>query len=378
MRLDVSRVSSSIGAVALLLAVGTACSSGPTDDGGNGQPGPASAVAKQGGDQQVATVGTSVAAAPTVKVTDAQNRAVSGVSVTFAVASGGGSVTGATATTDASGVAAVGSWTLGTAAGANTLTASATGVSASVTFSATGQAGPPTDLVKAAGDNQIAPPGTAVNVAPQVTLTDEHGNPVSGHAVTFAVATGGGSVTGGNATTDANGQATVGSWTLGAAGAQTLTATAAGNGVAGNPATFTATAQLDPLEPSQDTTLSGTVTAATLTVAAGVTVTVNGSLTLNVSGAASIAGSIQGDCVDVALNVDGALALTGTLANDCAALPDDDPPTLAIVALGGMTVSGAGTINTSGDFSVTDDPTITDADFAPGGFAAPSSRAIVG
>ena len=40
-----------------------------------------------------------------------------GVSVTFAVATGGGSVTGGSATTDATGIATVGSWTLGTTAG---------------------------------------------------------------------------------------------------------------------------------------------------------------------------------------------------------------------------------------------------------------------
>jgi hypothetical protein len=57
------------------------------------------------------------------------------VSVTFAVASGGGSVTGETATSDLSGAATVGSWTLGAQPGTNTLTASAPGLAA-VTFTA--------------------------------------------------------------------------------------------------------------------------------------------------------------------------------------------------------------------------------------------------
>jgi hypothetical protein len=74
-------------------------------------------------------------------------------------------------------------------------------------------------------------------------VTDASGNPVSGIAVTFAVASGGGTATGTSRTTDASGVATVGSWTLGAAlGANTLTATATGQGLAGNPATFNATA----------------------------------------------------------------------------------------------------------------------------------------
>ena len=47
------------------------------------------------GNAQTATVGTAVATAPSVLVTDAYNNPVSGIAVTFAVASGGGSVTGA-------------------------------------------------------------------------------------------------------------------------------------------------------------------------------------------------------------------------------------------------------------------------------------------
>ncbi len=52
-------------------------------------------------------------------VRDANNNPVSGVSVTFAVATGGGQRARVTAaTTNASGIATVGSWTLGTTAGA--------------------------------------------------------------------------------------------------------------------------------------------------------------------------------------------------------------------------------------------------------------------
>jgi hypothetical protein len=81
-----------------------------------------------------------VATAPSVLVRDINNNPVAGVSVTFAVASGGGTVVPTTAlTTDVNGIAQVTSWTLGTTAGANTLTATATGLSGSpVTFTATG------------------------------------------------------------------------------------------------------------------------------------------------------------------------------------------------------------------------------------------------
>src|SRR5207244_4080542 len=95
----------------------------------------ATTLAVNAGDSQSATVNTNVATAPSVKVTDTYGNAVSGTSVTFAVASGGGLATGLTPTTNGSGVATVGSWTLGTAVGANTLTATSGSLTGSpVTF----------------------------------------------------------------------------------------------------------------------------------------------------------------------------------------------------------------------------------------------------
>src|SRR5207249_6149902 len=98
-------------------------------------------------------------------------------------------------TTDASGIATVGSWTLGTSAGTNTLTATSSGLSP-VTFTATGTAGEASSLAIAAGDNQSAPVGTAVATRPAVLVRDQFNNPVPDVTVTFAVASGGGSVTG--------------------------------------------------------------------------------------------------------------------------------------------------------------------------------------
>jgi adhesin/invasin len=90
-------------------------------------------IVKNAGDGVTAAAGASVAVQ--VKVTDSNGVALSGRTVTFSVASGGGSVSSATVTTDVNGLATV-SWTLGAVAGANTLTASAGGTS--VTFTATG------------------------------------------------------------------------------------------------------------------------------------------------------------------------------------------------------------------------------------------------
>jgi hypothetical protein len=70
-----------------------------------------------------------------------------------------------------------------------------------------------------------ASPGTPVTNPPSVLLSDLKGAPVAGAVVTFTVTSGGGTVTGATATSNASGVATVGSWTLGtAAGANTLSA----------------------------------------------------------------------------------------------------------------------------------------------------------
>jgi adhesin/invasin len=103
-------------------------------------------LAVNGGNNQVARVGTNVATPPSALATDGFGNAVSGASVTFGSLTGGGSVTGSPATTNGSGIATLGSWTLGAVAAAgdsargmytNTVTASATGTN-SVQFADSG------------------------------------------------------------------------------------------------------------------------------------------------------------------------------------------------------------------------------------------------
>lgn len=226
-------------------------------------------ITKHAGDAQNAVAGSNVAVRPTVKVTTSGGIAIAGVSVTFAVATGGGSVTDASATTDNAGIATVGSWKLGNTAGANTLNASVAGLSP-VTFTATGTAGAAALIAINGGNGQSATVGTNVAIAPSVKVTDALGNAVSGAGVTFAVTAGGGSITGSNATSNASGIASVGSWTLGAtAGANTLSASL--NGVAGATVSFTATgAAIPPLVVSVSGRLERSQTVS-------VTVTQNGS-----------------------------------------------------------------------------------------------------
>lgn len=69
--------------------------------------------------------------------------------------------------------------------------------------------------------------GAAVQPAPTVLVTDEKSQPLAGVTVTFKVVSGGGTLSGGYATTGVDGQAAPSTWTLGPTpGAQTLSASA--------------------------------------------------------------------------------------------------------------------------------------------------------
>ncbi len=106
-------------------------------------PGPAFGYMKFAGDAQTTLAGSSLTITPAVKVIDQCDNAVPGVSVTFALSSGGGSISGASGVTDVHGVAALGGWTLGAAPGLNSVTAyiaGASGVVVPLAFTETGTA----------------------------------------------------------------------------------------------------------------------------------------------------------------------------------------------------------------------------------------------
>jgi alpha-tubulin suppressor-like RCC1 family protein len=109
--------------------------------------------------------------------------------------------------------------------------------------------GIPTQIAVNAGDNQSVPIGTAVPIKPSVIVRDMAGNPVSGVSVTFAIGGGGGSLTGASQVTNAQGVATVGSWTLGSTpGTNNNTLTATSTGLSGSPIAFLATARAIPTQ----------------------------------------------------------------------------------------------------------------------------------
>ena len=191
-----------------------------------------------GGDQQVGVVGQPLAKPLVIEVRDAAGYLIPGAPVAFRPWVGSGSVNPASTTTNASGQAQA-IWTLGTTAGIQDLLTVTAGA-VTVWFGAFTKPGPPARLVKTAGDFQRTFVGQVAAARPTVALRDQYGNGVPGDSVTFAVASGGGSVTGSTPVTDPAGSAAVSSWTVGGSpGVNTLAATAAGSGIEGNPATFT-------------------------------------------------------------------------------------------------------------------------------------------
>lgn len=93
------------------------------------QPAPGSGVMARaaGSDDQTAEAGTAVPVAPAVRLLRTDGSPHSGVTVTFAVTSGGGTLQQASAATDADGWASAGRWTLGTGLGTQAVRASAPG-----------------------------------------------------------------------------------------------------------------------------------------------------------------------------------------------------------------------------------------------------------
>jgi hypothetical protein len=91
------------------------------------RPGPATTLSRVTTADQTTLASAPAAATPTVKVADAFNNGVEGVTVTFAPGANSGTVTTATATSDINGFATPGNWVLGAAA-TQTLTASSSAI----------------------------------------------------------------------------------------------------------------------------------------------------------------------------------------------------------------------------------------------------------
>src|SRR5439155_489151 len=163
-----------------------------------------------------ATAGAAIAPAVTVTAVDPfGNIATSytgSVTVGLGTNPGGGALAGSSSVAAVAGVARFTDLSVATAGTGYTLTATAAapGVAASTSSAFTITAATANHVAAITSDHQSATVGTAVAVAPAVIVKDQFGNPVAGVSLMFAVATGGGSLTGTNpVTTNGSGIAAI-------------------------------------------------------------------------------------------------------------------------------------------------------------------------
>jgi adhesin/invasin len=236
----------------------TAMASGEDNGGGNGGGGgggggssslPSATTSTVSADPASIQVGSGES---TVRVTvrDAAGSPIAGAVVTLTASGSGNTVTQPSSPTGADGVATGG--LRSDVAGTKDIVATVNG---SVQLTQTAQIfvteAPASRISPVEGNNQTAGEGEAVPVAPAVQVTNSLGQPISGVGVTFVVTRGGGSVTGASQTTNADGVARVGSWTLGTAGDNRLEARS--GSLNGSPVVFKATAVADQPPPPPPT-----------------------------------------------------------------------------------------------------------------------------
>ncbi len=216
--------------------------------------------------------------------------------------------------------------------------------------------GDPWGVERVAGDAQTAGVNELVPVAPTVRVIDAQGTSVYGAQVTFAVTGGGGSV--GSAQpvlTDVEGLASA-PWRLGPApGANTLTATAVGAGLIGNPVAFTATAVVGPPDAGTSTVVAvpsvippspGGLSSASI-----ITVTVRDALGRTITGAGvTLAASGTGNTLTQPTTVtDNQGRATGTLSSTVA---EDKTVTATVNGTLGITQSATVTVNPGAPSSI--------------------------
>jgi hypothetical protein len=273
-------------------------------------------------------VGVTLAPALRVEARDAVGVPVpaftDSVTIAFGENPGAGTLSGTLRVAAINGIATFPGVSIGAVGSGYTLVASAAGLASDTTTSFdVGSAGPAA-LTVVSGDAQTGFVSQALASPIVVRVTDALAAPSVGATVTFAVVSGGGALTGTTATTNANGEAALGSWTLGATpGANSITAN-----VAGIPAlTLTATGTLPP-------------PAIVLAVAGSNVVGFERAGTLNVQ-------LLQPAPVG---------GLTVTLANQAPAVLDIAPPgsvdftagqTLRTIALSGLTIGNATVVATA-------------------------------
>lgn len=170
-----------------------------------GLPGPASSIAKLTGVGQTGTVGTTLPTALEIELKDAYGNGIPGQQVGFTDNGAGGTFSSTSLITNATGTASV-TYTLPTTVKTPLITVTSAGLSTGIAEKAV--AGPPSSTGIFSGNNQTAPPNTALK--PLVAkVSDQYGNAVAGVTVTYSDGGAGGTFSSTTVTTNTVGQATV-------------------------------------------------------------------------------------------------------------------------------------------------------------------------
>ena len=177
--------------VALAFAAYTAVACGGDDEptNGGGQPGVPANVAVVSGDGQKVATSSEVIDPLVVKVTDGPGNGVRGVTVTWAVTSGGGSLSATTSVTDVYGETEV-YLTAGSAEGENSATATVEGLPSPATFTANGVE--PASISIVSGDDQMGRTGQSLAELLVVKVLGTDNQPLPGARIDWDASQGGG------------------------------------------------------------------------------------------------------------------------------------------------------------------------------------------
>jgi len=188
--------------------------------------GPAATVTVIEGNQQSAAANTAVGLPIRVRVRDQYENNVSGATVAWSVAAGGGNVAAPTSVTDVDGIATAPTWTVGVeGSGQQRLVATVGALTREVT-AAVQQ--PPAEITIETSVPSSVRLGSTLSPTPTFLVRDADGNVVAGVPVTVAITAGTGRLV--NAPTESGALPTsIGTWTVGSEfGAQTVTVSVAG------------------------------------------------------------------------------------------------------------------------------------------------------
>ena len=192
-------------AIVTLLAVSAAaCSdSGPGTNPDTATP---AAISVASGNNQTADVGAELGAPLVVRVANASDGPIQGVTVDWSVLSGGGTLGSVSSTTNAQGQAQT-TYTAGAAAGAHQVRATVRGSAGLTTsFTVTAVDNTPASVLKVSGDNQAATVSQALANPLVVRVRNAGGQSLQGVAVQWSVVQGGGALGSAVTTTNAQGE----------------------------------------------------------------------------------------------------------------------------------------------------------------------------